>query len=114
MNGNQTIFAVLVSVILAFLVVDCSGGTTRHLECTVLRHEYHPSWVETDIDSDGNVTCTHHPEEFYLICVEAGSKRQVSVSSRTEYDLRHDGEQVTVRARIGWISGINYIPKVID
>ena len=104
---------------LVFLLVDCSCGKTRFFECLVCDHEYKAPWteVETTTDSEGHarVVTRFHSEEYHVICRESGGSLVFDCQTdKTSYFDHADGQQVTVRTRVGRWTGGHYLPVMVD
>lgn len=103
---------------LIFMGADCCSGHTKRFEANVISHHYVAAWTETSVstDSDGHTTVdtTYHPEEFHVICGEAGGEQRtfdVSTTRGTYYSVTND-QEVTVIARIGKWSKAAYLPTI--
>lgn len=101
---------------LVFVVADCSGGKSKHIEAYVFDHEYHEAWTEishhTDSEGHSYTTTTHHPEEFHLIVViHGGHNMDLDVGSAM-YSSVTNGQDITLKVREGYWTGWNYLPQV--
>lgn len=116
MKWLGVVFVILVAGFLAFVCVDCSTGKTRYLECYVADKDHIAAWtqVHTSVDTDGHthVWTEYHPEQFRLLCQEHGGE-VVAVEVREGfYRDATNGQPVTVRVRVGRLTGANYIPRI--
>lgn len=98
-----------------FLVVDCSAGKTRYLECSVRDHHYVAPWTETRVSTDDeghvHIDTTRHPEEFHVICSELQGANVIDChTSSSLYHSVTNSQIVTVRTRQGRWTGGQYLP----
>lgn len=119
MKWAGIIFFSLIGLFLVALIFDAGCGQTRFFECQVVAHSYEPPWTETysTSDSDGHQTIhsVQHDEVFHLICTEdAGETSFDCISTRTQYNTKTNGQEVTVLTRIGRWTGKHWLPTVQD
>ena len=113
MTTSKKIACVLVIAIIAFISFDCFRGSVRHFECSIGAHVYKPAHVEIYTDSDGEAHTTYYPEEYHVICVVYGEQRSIDCRVNSyEYARLKDGDDVTVKARVGYVTGCLYIPTI--
>lgn len=108
--------AVLLCLGIAFLVTDCAVGVTRYHEARIVMHNHIASWVETQVTSDDEGAHTSvyvHPEEWHLICKEAGGDLEFDCDvSAGDYAILQDETIVTVKTRQGRFTGYQWLPRI--
>lgn len=112
------LFSIAVLVLVG-CIFDAGCGDTHRYECQVAGHNYEPPWVETysTTDSEGHqeIHSTQHSEVFHLICTEdQGSQTFDCVCNRKQYTVKTNGQEVTVRTRIGRWTKHRWMPTVED
>lgn len=101
----KEVIALLVLILIALIVTDCSVGKTRYCEGVVREHAYQPAYW-----SGSGKNSTHHSAEYHLLIWIAQPEHAVDLDvSLTNYTRYPDGAQVTVGERCGRVTGYPWL-----
>lgn len=105
------------TLIVGGVIVDCSCGTTKHLECSVQGREYKPPYTDYYFtsDSDGNMQqhSTYYPEEYHIFVFDLEDSSQLDINTSSyNYNTLTNNQVVNVSVRIGHWTKTKYLPTI--
>ena len=104
-------------LILAFIITDCSVGTSKNYSAIVIDKIHEKAWTETwtTTDSEGHIQIhtTHHPEVWQLFCSNTDGPETFKVDvTENKYMMISNNQSVVVTTKQGKFTKVNYLPHI--
>jgi hypothetical protein len=106
MEKGKSILGLFMVGFLLFALIDCVGGKNRYCRGIVQEHLYNPPYTTIDCDGKGrNCHTVYHSAEYHLLVLCQDPEHVADLeTSKANYILTRNGDEVEVGERIGFLS----------